>query len=53
MYDFVRRKNVEDLQKLLLVANPGPETRQALLKMLTEEIARLPPPPELKRRDEN
>jgi hypothetical protein len=49
----VRRKNVEDLQKLLLVANPDPDTRRALLKMLTEEIARLPPPPVPKKQDEN
>jgi hypothetical protein len=52
MYDFVRRKNVEDLQKLLLVANPDADTRRALLKMLTEEIARLPPP-EPKKQDEH
>jgi hypothetical protein len=51
MYDFVRRKNIEDLHKLLLNTNPSPEAQKALLKMLSEEIARLPPP-ELKRQDE-
>jgi hypothetical protein len=45
MLDFVRRRNIANLQQLLLTSNPSPETQRVLLKLLTEEIARLPPPP--------
>ncbi len=44
MEEFVRRKNIENLQDLLQNSDPNPEKRRILLKLLREELAKLPPP---------